>query len=82
MEFNQRENITVFISNLKKVNQLKRFGSLFYVSKEQKYAILYTDQANAVGTVRKIKSLNFVKSAYISPRSKLKTVYRDDILEG
>ncbi|GEP19584.1 YlbG family protein [Pediococcus argentinicus] len=74
---NERQSISIFLNNVKRASNLKKYGSLQYVSKSLKYAVLYTDRVNALPTVKQIKKLPFVKTAYLSPRVDLKVNYRE-----
>ncbi|WP_082409138.1 DUF2129 domain-containing protein [Secundilactobacillus paracollinoides] len=43
----EREDLVVYVSNLRQVRQLKRYGHVAYVSKRMRYAVIYvnTDQS-------------------------------------
>ncbi|MCC3238422.1 YlbG family protein [Pediococcus acidilactici] len=42
------------------------------------YLILYVNRADAAETLKKIRSFNFVRTAYISPRADLRVNYDED----
>lgn len=78
MEITERQSIVIFFSHLKKVTALKKLGDINYLSKEMHYLILYVNRADAAETLKKIRSFNFVRTAYISPRADLRVNYDED----
>ncbi|KRN94046.1 YlbG family protein [Pediococcus stilesii] len=78
MEIVQRQSIVIFFNQLRKIGPLKRVGDISYISKEMHYLIIYVNKSNIEETLAKIKKMSFVKSAYISPRARLRTDYSND----
>ncbi len=74
-EIRKRQGVFVYMYHLKQSKQLRRFGTVSYVSRRMKYAVLYMDSADVEENVRKIEKLRFVKGVELSERANLKTEY-------
>ncbi|WP_025727989.1 DUF2129 domain-containing protein [Atopobacter phocae] len=59
---NLRKKLVIHLYTLKKINQLKRFGFVHYVSQRMKYVVLYVDDHYAQQTRQKLNKLHFVRS--------------------
>lgn len=57
----EREDLVVYVSNLRQVRQLKRYGHVAYVSKRMRYAVLYVNTDKAAETTEQLRQLRFVK---------------------
>lgn len=71
MEIQSRTSLVVYVSSLRQVRQLKRYGHLEYVSKRMRYAIIYVNEDQAKETIGRLKQLHFVKRIIESPRNEL-----------
>ncbi len=71
MDIQSRTNLVVYVSSLRQVRQLKRYGHLEYVSKRMRYAIIYVNEDEAKETISRLKQLRFVKRIIESPRNEL-----------
>ncbi|GAX08390.1 hypothetical protein IWT5_01545 [Secundilactobacillus silagincola] len=71
MDIQSRTNLVVYVSSLRQVRQLKRYGHLEYVSKRMRYAIIYVNEDEAKETIGRLKQLRFVKRIIESPRNEL-----------
>jgi uncharacterized protein YlbG (UPF0298 family) len=78
MDIVERQSIVVFFNHIKKINPLKRFGDINYISKEMHYLILYVNQSDIDESLKRIRNFSFVRSAYASPRAKLRVDYVKD----
>ena len=78
-EIKQREGLIVYLYHLKNSRQLRRLGTIQYVSKKMKYVVLYIDQADEKEVLKKLQSLKFVKKVQPSLRGKLKTDFGDEV---
>lgn len=67
----ERTNLVVYVSSLRQVRQLKRYGHLEYVSKRMRYATLYVNAEDAQTTIERLKQLRFVKRVIESPKQSL-----------
>lgn len=71
MDIQSRTNLVVYVSSLRQVRQLKRYGHLEYVSKRMRYAVIYVNEDEAKETIGRLKQLRFVKRIIESPRNEL-----------
>ncbi|WP_203649023.1 YlbG family protein [Secundilactobacillus yichangensis] len=71
MDIQSRTSLVVYVSSLRQVRQLKRYGHLEYVSKRMRYAIIYVNEEDAKETISRLKQLRFVKRIIESPRNEL-----------
>ena len=72
-EIKSRQGVFVYLYHLKQSKQLRRFGTISYVSRRMKYVVLYMDSADVSENVKKIEKLRFVKGVELSERPKLRT---------
>ncbi len=71
--FKQRQGLIVWLNNLKKARQLRKYGNVHYVSKRLKYAVLYCDQEESKYIMEKLQRLPYVKKVELSYRPFLRT---------
>lgn len=71
------KGIVVYVSSLKFVKNLKRFGNISYVSRRLKYVILYVDGQTSTSVINKIGSFHFVRNVEISYKPEIKTEYEN-----
>ncbi|STO08562.1 YlbG family protein [Exiguobacterium aurantiacum] len=74
-ELKGRIGLVVYVQSLKQVKALRRYANLYYVSKREKYAFLYTDLEGHETTVETISSLPFVESVVRSERPFIAETY-------
>ena len=72
-EIKSRQGVFVYLYHLKQSKQLRRFGTISYVSRRMKYVVLYMDSADVSENVKKIEKLRFVKGVELSERPNLRT---------
>jgi uncharacterized protein YlbG (UPF0298 family) len=72
-----RQGIIVWMHSLKQVKQLRRFGTIHFVSKRMKYVVIYLDMDVVENTIQKLNNLHFVKKVEVSQRPFLKTEYEN-----
>ncbi|WP_163654404.1 YlbG family protein [Listeria sp. PSOL-1] len=72
---NDRQAIIVWLSHLKQVRSLKRFGNIHYISKKLKYVVLYCDMSEVDEISEKLSRFHYVKRIEPSFRPFLKTEY-------
>lgn len=70
-----RQAIIVWMSHLKQVRSLKRFGNVHYVSRKLKYAVLYCDMTKLPEITEKLSHFHYVKRIEESYRPFIKTEY-------
>ncbi|AUJ32316.1 MAG: YlbG family protein [Liquorilactobacillus nagelii] len=78
-EINKREGLIVYLYHLRNSRQLRKFGTIHYVSRKMKYVVLYINTENETEVVKKIQSLHFVKKVQLSLRPQLKTTFDDEL---
>jgi uncharacterized protein YlbG (UPF0298 family) len=78
-EIKQRQSIIVYLQHLKQSKQLRKYGSIQYVSRKMKYAVLYLDKEDVAQTVAKLEQLRFVKQVLLSPRAELREKYTAEL---
>ncbi|KRL99949.1 YlbG family protein [Liquorilactobacillus satsumensis] len=75
----QRQGVVVYLFHLKNSRQLKRFGTIHYVSRRMKYVVLYMDQEAVSESLVKLKEMRFVKKVMPSPLPELKIDFSDSL---
>lgn len=60
-EIQPRQSLIVYTYSLKQTRQLKRYGTVMYVSKKMRYVVLYVDQADVASLTDQLNHLRFVK---------------------
>lgn len=73
----ERQALIVWLHSLKPAKSLRKYGNVHYVSKKMKYAVLYTNQADAQELAGKISQFSFVKSVDFSEKPFLKVDYEN-----
>lgn len=77
-ELQPRTSLVVYVSSLRQVRQLKRFGHVDYVSKRMRYAVIYMNEAEVDENVSRLKQLKFVRRIVRSPRKQLASLLNLD----
>lgn len=67
-ELNGRIGFVVYVQSLKQVKALRRYANLYYVSKREKYAFLYTDLDGHEAILKQVSALPFVEAVVRSER--------------
>lgn len=71
----KRVGVAVWVSSIKTVRHLKRFGNVHYVSKRYSYVVLYVNEVDRDDTIEQLKRYNFVTRVEASHRHEIPTVY-------
>lgn len=66
-----RKGIIVWMYSLRGQKALKNFGSIYYVSKKMKYAVMYVDKKDLDDIVKKVSKMRFVKKVELSFRDEV-----------
>ncbi len=74
-ELKGRIGLVVYVQSLKQVKALRRYANLYYVSKREKYAFLYTDLEDHETIIEKISALPFVDAVVRSERPFIAETY-------
>ncbi len=71
----KRQGIVIWVKNLKFVQKIRKFGHVIYVSKKQKYILLYVDQEDVEHTMKVLNDFPFVTKVEPSYKPFIKTEY-------
>lgn len=74
-ELKGRIGLVVYVQSLKQVKALRRYANLYYVSRREKYAFLYTDLDGHETIIEKINALPFVDAVVRSERPFIAETY-------
>ncbi|EKU46186.1 YlbG family protein [Staphylococcus massiliensis] len=75
MKLVQRENLIVFLKNMKHERQLRKYGHINYINKQKKYLSIYVNQDEVDTIVHKLMRLKYVKHIEGSSYKNLKQMY-------
>lgn len=70
-----RRALIVYMKQLKYVKQLRRYGSIQYVSRKMKYVVLYVNESEIEQIQKEVETLRGVIKVDISQRPDIKTEY-------
>lgn len=73
----ERQGLIVYVHQLKHAKSLRKYGHVHYISRKQKYVVLYCDRDEIANTIYKIQRLPFVKDVVESYRPFLKTEFEN-----
>ncbi|EJE99074.1 YlbG family protein [Liquorilactobacillus mali] len=79
LELNERQGVIVYLYHLKNSRQLRRFGTIHYVSRKMKYVVLYTDRIKVSETVEKLSGMRYVKKVMVSPLPDVEISFADTV---
>lgn len=68
LEVVPRRGLIIWVYSLKQLKNLRRFGYVHYVSRKQKYVVLYVDDINVDETISRIEKQFFVRKVDKSMR--------------
>ncbi len=77
----KRVGVAVWVSSIKTVRHLKRFGNIHFVSKRYKYVVIYVDADTREETMGQMSRLNFVTNVEPSYRHEIPTEYNSKKFE-
>lgn len=72
---NERIGFVVYVKSMKQVKALRRYANLYYVSRREKYAFLYTDLEGHETILEQVSDLPFVESVVRSERPFISETY-------
>lgn len=78
-EIVKRRSLVVWVYSLRQVKNLRRFGTIQYVSRKMKYVILYMSDEEIEATVLKLNKLHFVRQVERSYRPDVEMNFADKI---
>ena len=74
---NERQGLIVYVHQLKHAKSLRKYGHVLYISRRQKYVVLYCDREEIEMMTAKLQRLPFVKDVVKSYRPFVKTEYEN-----
>lgn len=81
MEFEmiKRKSLIVWLYTLKHWKKLQGLGTVHYISRKLKYAVLYVNDAHLEEVMKQLKALNFVRDVEVSYRDDIDMTFKDAI---
>jgi len=76
---NERTGIIVWVSDTKAARGLEKYGSLYYISRRMRYAVLYVDTRRYEDVVANLMRLPYVKRVEKSLRGEIRTEYNTNV---
>ncbi len=74
---NERQGLIVYVHQLKHAKSLRKYGHVHYISRKQKYVVLYCDREDIEMMTIKLQRLPFVKDVVESYRPFVKTEFEN-----
>lgn len=71
----ERTGLILWLNHLKAVKVLEKYGTIHYVSKKMKYAVLYINKDRLEQTTKQLQGLNFIQKVERSFRNEIRTEY-------
>ena len=75
----ERTGLIVWLNDVKSAKGLDRYGTVHYMSKRMKYAVLYLNTNRLEEVTAQLRKLPFVKKIERSYRNEIKTEYNSNI---
>ena len=75
---NERQGLIVYVHQLKHAKSLRKYGHVHYISRKQKYVVLYCDREDIEMMTIKLQRLPFVKDVVESYRPFVKTEFENE----
>lgn len=74
-EIQARQSLIVYTYSLKQTRQLKRYGTVMYVSKKMRYVVLYVNREDVTSLTEQLSKLRFVKRVVASARPEISETF-------
>lgn len=74
-EMQARQSLIVYTYSLKQTRQLKRYGTVMYVSKKMRYVVLYVNREDVASLSEQLDKLRFVKRVVASKRPEISETF-------
>lgn len=71
LELRKRKGVYVYLKHLRLSKQLRKFGTILYVSRKMKYVLLYIDEEVLSENLSKMQALKYVTKIELSPRDEI-----------
>ena len=73
----ERQGLIVYVQQLKHAKSLRKYGHVHYISRKQRYVVIYCNRDELDTLMNKVQRLPFVKNVVPSFRPLLKTEYEN-----
>lgn len=73
----ERQGLIVYVQQLKHAKSLRKYGHVHYISRKQRYVVIYCNREELDTLMNKVQRLPFVKNVVPSFRPLLKTEYEN-----
>lgn len=71
----ERTGLILWLNHLKGIKTLEKYGTIHYVSRKMKYAVIYVNRDRMEQTIKQLNHLNFIQRVEPSFRNEIKTEY-------
>lgn len=78
MNIISRTSLIIYLKHVKHERQIRKFGHIVATNKQQKYVVMYVNEAEVDDIVTKLMKLKYVKNIEASPYKYLKKVYEKE----
>jgi uncharacterized protein YlbG (UPF0298 family) len=76
---NERTGIIVWVNDIKAARGLDKYGSLHYISRKMRYAVIYVDAGRYEDISKNLLRLPYVKQVERSLRNEIRTEYSSNM---
>lgn len=73
--FNERTGLIIWLKDYRQARGLEKYGTVHYVSRRMRYAVVYIDAEQYDGIVKNVSRLPYVRKIERSLRSEIPTEY-------
>lgn len=73
-----RTSLIIYLKHMKHERQVRKFGHIVSVNRQQRYVVIYINEEEANQIVEKLMKLKYVKDIEGSPYKYLKKVYEKE----
>ncbi len=77
----QKQGLYIYLSDLKHVKQVRKFGHIIYTHPMDQYVLLYTEARRLNKTLEKLDQLKCVKQVLLSQYKEIPTTYEKEDYE-
>lgn len=75
----KRRGLIVWVYSLRQLKNLRRFGTIHFVSHKMKYVVIYVNEEDVVDTMEKMNRLHFVREIQPSYRPDIEMNFAEKI---
>lgn len=73
--FIERQGLIVWLHSIRNYKILRKFGTIHFVSKRLKYAVIYCDKESVEQVKKEISGISFVKEVELSQKGNIRLEY-------